>query len=84
MPPYNFPIEQLTHTEILQFSSARQETPAQKPPAPEEKKPNPMGRLAHWPPEMLRIVNKNPNIRMLILEALEREDKERTTWETRP
>ncbi len=76
MPPYNFPIEQLTHTATLQFSGAKQETPAQKQ-NPESKKPNPLDPIAHWPPEMLRIVNKNPNIRMLILEALERDLKER-------
>ncbi len=76
MPPYNFPIEQLTHTATLKFAGGKQETPAQKSPEP-EKTPHPMGRLAHWPPEMLRIVNRNPNIRLLLLEALEKEDKER-------
>lgn len=77
MLPYNFPIEQLTHTATLKGFSGKQETPAQKPPEPEKKKPNPMDHIAHWPPEMLRIVNKNPNIRMLLIEAFERDEKER-------
>jgi hypothetical protein len=76
MPPYNFPIEQLTHTATLKCAGGKQETPAQKAPEPQATR-HPVDRIAHWPPEMLRIVNRNPNIRLLLLEALEKEDKEK-------
>lgn len=80
---YNFSVEQLTHTATLKSSSANQDTHAQRP-EPETKKPNPMDPIAHWPPEMLYLVNRNPHIRLLLLEALEKESKLHTTWETRP
>ena len=60
MPPYNFPIEQLT--------------PAQKT-AQAPHKPGPMDHFAHWPPEMAFLINRYPQIRLALLEALDKEVK---------
>ncbi len=71
MPPYNFPIEQLTHTSTLKLA---QQSPAQKP-AQAPPKPNPMDAFAHWPPEMAFLINRYPQIRLALLEALDKEVK---------
>lgn len=71
MPPYNFPIELLTHTSTLKLAH---ESPAQKPPqAPP--KPNPMDPFAHWPPEMCHLINHYPQIRLMLLDAIDKEVK---------
>ncbi len=71
MPPYNFPIELLTHTSTLKLA---QQSPAQKP-AQAPPNPNPMDPFAHWPKEMAYLINAYPQIRLDLLQALDTEVK---------
>ncbi len=73
MPPYNFPIELLTHTSTLKLAQqASAQKAAQTPPKP---KPGPMDHFAHWPPEMAFLINRYPDFRFALLEALDKEVK---------
>jgi hypothetical protein len=66
MPPHNQPLHLLNST--ADFKQARP-TPAQKPSA----KPDPGDSFTNWPPEMLHIINRYPEIRESLRIALEKE-----------
>ena len=75
MPPYNFPIEQLVPTSEWKISQPRQQESPAQPARPAKRKYDPLNPFADWPEEVLFIVNRYPQIRFAMIEALDKEVK---------
>ncbi len=77
MPPYNFSEELVPTSEMKIALPRQQETPAQLS-KPAKRKYDPLNPFADWPEEVLFIINRYPEIRFAMMEALDKEIKRGT------
>ncbi|MBS1830949.1 MAG: hypothetical protein JST93_36990 [Acidobacteria bacterium] len=78
MPPHSYLIEDLVSTSEMKMAWPRQqETPAQAS-QPAKRKYDPLNPFADWPEEVLFIINRYPEIRLAMMEALDIEIKRGT------
>ena len=85
MPPYNFD-HPITPTSELKIAKPRQEASAQpaqpvqpaQPLKPAKRKRDPLNPFADWPEEVIFIINRYPEIRFAMIEALDKEVKRGT------
>ncbi len=78
MFPYNFPVEELVPASELKTAQDQpQQTPAQ-PAKPAKRKVDPLNPFADWPEEVIFIINRYPEIRLAMIEALDKEVKRGT------
>ncbi|MFN7932157.1 MAG: hypothetical protein U0R19_02450 [Bryobacteraceae bacterium] len=78
MPPYNYPIEDLVPTSLLKIAQPMpRETPAPST-KPAKRKYDPLNPFADWPQELILIINRYPEIRFAMIEALDKEVKRGT------